>query len=328
MQQTSYLGLMVKRLNRIENIIDKFEDSTSNLADYLYEKYSEENSNYDPRKLEKVEIVGGILMSMMLPGLIVATFFLVSKLLYSLIRRIKMKRLYQIAAPNSYKRMNKMIKLDPEMLALPRNRKTCMFSVRIFLTIIMILAVFLVFLGHCYVWNKSGANIDSANNFSGDTPASLRELHTKMSSTLEMVNTHLVAVQEYMPSALAELSHLTSVDVQEIIEAKIDRVTSKGGEFSDLASNLDNFVLDSDNKSFSIFLSLCFTASSVVSMWFWYLLISYKFEQHLGWLCALVWWCSTFLALVLVNIYSSMFIPYLCTSIQPDSDFMLRIIGA
>ena len=89
---TSYLGLMVKKLNSVENIIDNFEDVTANINDYLYEKYQEENTNYEPRELEQVEIIGSILMSLMLPGLIVATFFLIIKLLDSLAKHIKTKR--------------------------------------------------------------------------------------------------------------------------------------------------------------------------------------------------------------------------------------------
>ena len=224
-----------------------------------------------------------------------------------------------------------MIKLDPEMLALPvkqKERPTCMFSIRIFLTISMVISVILIFLAHCYIWNKSGANIDSVNDLIGEEPISIRELHAKMKTTLGMVSSHLEVVQLYMPRALTELSELTSLDVQEIIESKIDRVTTKGAEFSDFASSLDSFVIDSDNKSLSIFLSLCFTASSLVSMWFWYLVISYKFEHNLVWFAAIVWWCSTFLSFVLVNLYTAMFIPYLNSTIQPDSDFILAIIGA
>ena len=90
--KTSYLGLLVKRLNRVENIVDNFGDLTSNVADYLYGQYQEDDTNYEPRKLEDVEIIGSILMSLMLPGLIVATFFLVIKVLISLISHIKIKR--------------------------------------------------------------------------------------------------------------------------------------------------------------------------------------------------------------------------------------------
>lgn len=239
------------------------------------------------------------------------------------------RKVFQIISPNSYKKMEKMINvnLDPEMVAMPKKKKTCMFPVRIFLTILMILTVCSIFLGHCYIWNKSGANIDSINNFGTDSPTSLRELHEKMGNTLDMVTSHLEVVQEYMPNALAELSHLTSVDVQEIIEDKIDRVTGKAGEFSEFAANLNSFKLDSDNKSFSIFLSFCFVASSVVAMWFWYLIISYRFEHRLGWFCATVIWCSTLLTFVLMNVYTTMFIPYLCSSIQPESDLILKIIG-
>jgi len=330
--KTSYLGLLIKKLNRVENIIDNFEDVTSNLNDFLYEKYQDEEGyiNYEPRQLEVVEIIGSILMSLMLPGLIVASFFLIIKLLSTLVKHIKTKRkrLYQIVVPNRYKTLSTpQLNLDPELLALPRKQKAGMFSVRVFLTLLMMMAVFSIFLGHAYIWNKSGANIDSSNNLIGDSPASLRELHGKMRTTLEMVTNHLATVQEYMPDALSELSHLTSVDVQEIIEDKIDRVTGKGGEFSDFAANLDDFIIDSDNKTLSIFLSFCFISSTVVSMWFWYLLISYKYEHHLGWFCAIGFWCSTFLTLVLMNIYTSMFIPYLSSSVQHESGFILGIIG-
>jgi len=328
---TSYLALMVKKLNSVENIIDNFEDVTANINDYLYEKYQEENPNYEPRVLEEVEIIGSILMSLMLPGLIVATFFLIIKFLDSLGKHIitKRKKVFQIISPNSYKKINKMtnLNLDPERITLPRKQNTGMFIVRIFLTILLIVAVFFIFLSHCYIWNKSGANIDSINNFGTDSPISLRELHEKMGDTLDMVTSHLETMQKYMPNALAELSHLTSVDVQEIIEDKIDRVTGKAGEFSDFAANLNSFKIDSDNKTWSTFLSFCFVSSSVVAMWFWFLIISYKFEDRLGWFCATVFWCSTFLTFVLMNIYTTMFIPYLCSSIQPESKFILQIIG-
>lgn len=329
--KTSYLGLMVKRLNRVENTIDNFDDLTSNVANYLFGQDQEGKTDIGPRQLEDVEIIGSILMSMMLPGLIVATFFLVIKVLVSLASHIKSKRLGQIVAPNKYKKLNKMIKLDPEMLALPRKQKkrqTCMFSIRILLTVMMVMSVFVIFLTHCYIWNKWGANIDSVNNFIGDSPISMRELHGKMKETLDTVSTQLDAVQLYMSRAMVELSQLTSIDVQEIIESKIERVTTKGAEFSDLASILDNFVINSDNKTLSIFLSLCYMTSSLVSMWFWYLVISYKFEHHLGWFAAIVWWCSTFLMFVLMNLYSTMFIPYITTVIQSDASFILDIIGA
>ena len=88
----SFLGLMVKKLNRVENTIDNFDDSTFNVAYFLSEQYQQENDNADPKELDVVEIVGSVLMSMMLPGLIVATFFLVLKVIISLVSRIKVKR--------------------------------------------------------------------------------------------------------------------------------------------------------------------------------------------------------------------------------------------
>jgi hypothetical protein len=90
--KTSYLGLMVKRLNSVENTIDNFDDLTSNVANHLYGQYQEEKTDIRPRQLEEVEIIGSTLMSMMLPGLIVATFFLVIKVLISLASYIKTKR--------------------------------------------------------------------------------------------------------------------------------------------------------------------------------------------------------------------------------------------
>ena len=90
--KTSYLGLMVKRLNRVENTIDNFDDLTSNVANYLFGQDQEGETGIGPRQLEDVEIIGSILMSMMLPGLIVATFFLVIKVLISLASHIKSKR--------------------------------------------------------------------------------------------------------------------------------------------------------------------------------------------------------------------------------------------
>ena len=90
--KTSYLGLMVKRLNSVENTIDSFDDLTSNVANHLSGQYQEEKNDIGPRQLEDVEIIGSILMSMMLPGLIVATFFLVIKVLIYLASHIKSKR--------------------------------------------------------------------------------------------------------------------------------------------------------------------------------------------------------------------------------------------
>ena len=46
--KTSYLGLMVKRLNRVENTIDNFDDLTSTVANYLFGQYEEEPQFYKP----------------------------------------------------------------------------------------------------------------------------------------------------------------------------------------------------------------------------------------------------------------------------------------
>ena len=230
--------------------------------------------------------------------------------------------------PIKYRKLNKISLRDPEMLASPRKprNQNCMFFVRVGLTVLMVISACVVFLGHCYIWNSWGANIDSVQHFVGDHPMSLRELHGEMTATLSTVSRDLEAVQAYMHRGFAELRS-TSAEMQDIIEDKMERVTMKSAEFSDLAWNLDSFIIDSDNKTLSIFLSFCYVASSVVSMWFWYLLISCKFTNNLGWFAAVLWWCSTFLTFILVNLYSSMFLPYLTSVIQQDSGFILKMMG-
>ena len=89
---TSYLGLMVKRLNRIETLVDDFSDLSSDISDFLEYPDDEDDYkyNYEPRNLEVVEIVGSILMSMMLPGLIVASFFLIIQVILFLVSNMNM----------------------------------------------------------------------------------------------------------------------------------------------------------------------------------------------------------------------------------------------
>lgn len=322
----SVLGLMVKQLNRVEDTIDQFDEETLNVASFL-SKFQEEFLEEEPNQLEVVEVIGSVLMSMMLPGLIVATFFLVIKVAIAMGSKISFKILSPILDPIKYKKLNRISLSDPEMLAVRMKPKKTnrMFAVQVVLSVLMVMAVFVIFLGHCYVWNKWGANIDSAEHFIGETPLSLRELHGKMSVTMTQISEYMGTVKEYIPVALEQLGQ-TSPGIDKIILGKVDRVIEKGADFSVLAGNLDSFVIDSDNKTLSVFLSLCYVVSCVVSMWFWFLIISFKFEHNIGWFLGVVCWCSTFLSLILINIYSTLFIPYLITLIQKDSAFILNVI--
>ena len=86
----SFLGLMVKKLNHVENTIDKFDDLTLNVAKFLSEKYDGESN--EPNDLAVPDVIGSVLMSMMLPGLIVATYFLIIKVIISMGSRFKFNR--------------------------------------------------------------------------------------------------------------------------------------------------------------------------------------------------------------------------------------------
>jgi len=330
--KTSYLGLMVKRLNQIETLVDDFSDLSSDISDFLeypddddYPKY-----NYEPRNLEVVEIVGSILMSMMLPGLIVASFFLIIQVILFLVSNMNMiQRLKMFCCGNSYKELDK-IKLDPEKLALPKKpkeRKACISVIRISSTIIMVCTVLMVAMSHLSIWNKWGANIDSINTLSSSSTLSIRDLHSDLKNTLDSVTTNLGVVHMYMPKALEELNDLTSVDVREIIEDKIDRVTGKGEFISEVGENLDRFVVDSDNKTLSVILSLFYMASSLITLWFWFILISYRYEGRIVWYLSVFWWCFTILVIILYQIYINLFIPYLVSMVHKDSNFILFMLG-
>ena len=168
-------------------------------------------------------------------------------------------------------------KKKPRMLNTKARRLTLFVGLEMWIGLLIII----MFCLHLNTHERVGANTNSVQFFIGDGSMTLRDIQSLIVSKLEVVNMEMERARNTLTEAVEDLDKYDE-EIQDIILAKIDKVTMKGESMVESADVLAEYMQEAKLKKLSLLMSCVYFSSYILTTFLVLSHISRRFPNLLG----------------------------------------------